>query len=175
MKTNKPLKINGTEISKLKTAQIVGYMKTYGACVPFYFLFGAFFLVVGVAFLIHLPVPEMWIVPVMGIVGGVVFLVVGVNLSRKVKAMNQTLVSRSVSAEDRALIQKSIKKIVIAGILAMILIPAGILAFMGGSGSDKGGSKASVTCPNCGTGYRADHPAADYILSHGHCSSCNGR
>ena len=32
-----------------------------------------------------------------------------------------------------------------------------------------------VTCPNCGTGYREGHAAANFIEKYGYCSYCNGK
>ncbi len=64
-------------------------------------------------------------------------------------------------------------------ILVISLIILGINAFNSGFSEGRrtsgAGSGASVTCPNCGTGFREGTTGASMIRKYGHCQICNGR
>lgn len=75
------------------------------------------------------------------------------------------------------------KIVIVCTVVAVIATAVGFyIAFENsGSQSSKGNGYGSydnvgtVTCPNCGTGYREGHAAANFIEKYGYCSYCNGK
>ena len=113
--------IDGIEIQQLKTTVLLKHLKTFTVMIPLYFAFSIFFGVVGIGLLLNLPMEEMWMVPIMGIVGCVIFFAVGVSLVRKVKEMKATLRTRTITADEKAAADSSFKKLLIACIMIIVV------------------------------------------------------
>lgn len=136
--------VNNIKIEDLCVEDLLRYCKIYSFLAPFYFLFAAFFGIVGVWLLVDLPMEEMWMVPLMGIVGCIIFVIVGVNLVKKVIAMKAELNTRDVTQEDRDAATRSATQLLIACI-AIIVIFVGILLAVLLPGMDSGSSSSSVS------------------------------
>ena len=161
------MKINGIEIERLNTTELLKNMKTFTVLIPFYFIFGAFFGIVGVGLLFNLPMEEMWIVPIMGIVGAIVFFAVGVQLIKKVKYIKNVLATRTIAEEERASADNSLKKLLIACIAIIVIVPIIIFTIVGGSIDNHGGSSGNSgeKCRNCGR-------KTDLVAGFGYCYDC---
>ena len=61
-------------------------------------------------------------------------------------------------------------------LVLVVLVGLGFRACTSRSGNDSGGSGGSggsVICPKCGSGYRTNHSAGEFIIKYGRCPYCD--
>lgn len=138
------MKINGIEIEELATTELLKHLKIFTVLIPFYFIFGGGFGLLGVGLALNLPGEEMWMVPVMGIVGGIIFFSVGISLLKKVRYIKKVLATRTISEVEQASADSIVKKILITSVLLIIIIPIILISVIGGSVD--GSSSRCVSC-----------------------------
>lgn len=160
------MKINGIEIERLNTTELLKNLKTFTVLIPFYFIFGAFFGIAGVGLLFN-PMEEMWIVPIMGIVGCIAFLTAGVQFIKKAKYIKKVLATRTITEEERESADNSLKKLLIACIAIIVIVPIIIFAIVGGSIDNHSGSSGNGRdkCRNCGR-------ETNLVAGYGYCYDC---
>ena len=82
-----------------ETIRLIRDCKLYTALVPFYFIFSLFFFLGLVGYCAY-PEEDMWIVPIIEVVAGLTFLIVGINLINTSILMKKEINSRNVSEEE---------------------------------------------------------------------------
>ena len=127
----KSITIEGIDIKDVETTRLIRDYKLYTILIPFYFLFAVFFATVAIAFLIDMPVEDMWIIPIIGIAGAATFFTVGIKLTIKIIYMRKEINLREITVAEQENAKKSFMTFIIVSVAIIVIVPTIILSSLG--------------------------------------------
>ncbi len=158
------MRINGILVEEMNTVNLIKHMKTFVFLVPFYFIFAILFGMGGVFILLNLPMEEMWMVPIMAIIGGIIFLWVAISLIRKARYINKVLGGRQITDEEREIAASSLKRLLIGCIAITVILCIVIVSVITGTVGSSGGDYHD--CYVCGESGNIKYGSHYYCPTH---------
>ena len=176
------VKYNGIEIERYKDEYLIkqlglakGCIKLVLAVLAIGFAFCLFSFVddvreYGFSAAFEYALPMIAFLAFMCILFGIPALV----LNRYKKAFREELDKRAMQTGNKTYAdetRKTSRYFLVIVVLSIAIFVVVLISALSG----KSGGSGSTTCPNCGTSYRSDHSAADFIRDNGYCGNCRGR